>query len=249
MAESAGLAGAIFLVTVIAVAALFVGGTAWGGRAGGETLSAARRWASGAAVGVVLWLALTGGLAAAGLLRDFSRVPPPMLALAGASGLLTLALAMSPLGARLSLGLGVFWLVGFQAFRIPVEIVLAMLYHAGAVPVQMTIEGRNFDMVSGISALLVAWMAARGRLPAWGLLLWNLLGLGLLLNIVIVSALSVPSPFRVFLNEPANTIVAEAPFVWLPVFLVQAALFGHLLVFRRLWRDARLAVARPARVH
>jgi hypothetical protein len=164
----------------------------------------------------------------------------------GASGLLTLALAASPLGARLALGLGVAWLVGFQAFRIPVEIVLAMLSHAGAVPVQMTVEGLNFDMLSGVSALLVAWLAARGRLPAWGLLLWNLLGLGLLLNIVVISALSMPLPFRAFLNAPANTIVAEAPFVWLPTFLVQAALLGHLLVFRRLWRSARHDTRRSA---
>ncbi len=39
---------------------------------------------------------------------------------------------------------------------------------------------------------------------------------------------------RKFFNEPANTFVTYFPFVWLPAFLVQAAWFGHLLVFRRL---------------
>ncbi len=231
----------LFLGTVVAVAGLFVGGVA---RAG------TRRGAAAAAAGVALWLALTGGLAAAGLLRDFTRVPAPMLVLAALAGLITLALAGSPAGARLAAGLGLAGLVGFQAFRIPVEIVLAQLYHAGVVPVQMTFEGRNFDILSGASAAAVAWLAARGRLPAWALLLWNLLGLGLLLNIVVVSILSTPVPFRVFHNPPANTIIVEAPFVWLPAFLVQAALLGHLLVFRRLWADyrgrARAAVSRAA---
>jgi hypothetical protein len=69
-------------------------------------------------------------------------------------------------------------------------------------------------------------------------LLWNLVGLGLLINIVIIAILSTPVSFRVFLNEPANTFITHAPYVWLPVFLVQAALCGHLLVFRRLWRAA-----------
>lgn len=113
-----------------------------------------------------------------------------------------------------------------------------MLHQQGRVPVQMTFAGRNFDILTGILALVVAALAMRNRLPAWGLLLWNRLGLGLLCNIVSIALPSTPTPLRVFLNEPANTIIATAPYIWLPVFLVPAALFGHLLVFRRLWMDA-----------
>ena len=61
-------------------------------------------------------------------------------------------------------------------------------------------------------------------------------GLALLANIVIVSVLSAPVPFRVFMNEPASVFVTTVPYVWLPAILVQAAWFGHLLVFRNLWR-------------
>jgi hypothetical protein len=53
-----------------------------------------------------------------------------------------------------------------------------------------------------------------------------------------------PVPFRQFMNEPANLLPSTFPFVWLPTFLVQAALFGHLLVFRALW--ARRAAMQPA---
>ena len=232
-------ANALFLGTLVAVAGLFVYGMARAGRTLGEPTAHTGRWRIGAASGLALWLALSGLLAASGLLRDFSRVPPPMLLLATAAGLITLALAASPVGTRLSSGLSVAALVGFQAFRLPLELGLDQLYHAGAIPVQMTIEGRNFDMLSGISALPVAWLAARKRLPTWGLLLWNLLGLGLLLNIVVIALLSTPVPFRAFFNEPANTIISELPFVWLPTVLVQAALLGHLLVFRRLWQELR----------
>ncbi len=58
--------------------------------------------------------------------------------------------------------------------------------------------------------------------------------MGLLFTIVSVAILSAPTPMRVFDNEPANTFVVTAPYVWLPAFLVQAALFGHLLVLRKL---------------
>jgi hypothetical protein len=85
---------------------------------------------------------------------------------------------------------------------------------------------------------VVAWLAAHNRLSTWSLLAWNLIGLGLLVNVVTIAMLSAPTPFRVFLTEPATTIVTYAPYVWLPAFIVQAALFGHLLVFRWLWRAA-----------
>jgi len=43
-----------------------------------------------------------------------------------------------------------------------------------------------------------------------------------------------PTPLRAFANEPASTFAASWPWVWLPAFLVPAALFGHLLAFRKL---------------
>jgi hypothetical protein len=44
--------------------------------------------------------------------------------------------------------------------------------------------------------------------------------------------LGFPKPFGIF--TPQNRIVAYFPWVWLPTFLVQLALFGHLLMFRKL---------------
>jgi hypothetical protein len=224
----------LFFGIVGLVAVLAVLGVWQAGRRSGEHPSVTARWVGGTIIGIGLWLAFSAGLALSGLLGDFGRTPPPMVLLAGVSGILTLGLAFSPFGTRLVEHTPVAWLVGFQGFRIVVELVLALLHQQGLIPIQMTFEGRNFDIVSGVSALLVAWLAARQQLPQWGLLLWNLLGQGLLLNIVVISILSLPIPIRAFFNEPANTIVATWPYVWLPVFLVQAALFGHVLMFRRL---------------
>ena len=55
------------------------------------------------------------------------------------------------------------------------------------------------------------------------------------MNIVTIGIFSLPTEFRIFMNEPANTFVAYVPYVWLPAVLVQAALLGHLLIFRWLW--------------
>ena len=63
-------------------------------------------------------------------------------------------------------------------------------------------------------------------------------GLLLLANIVVVAILSAPLPFRQFFNEPANTVIADFPWVWLPGVLVPVAYALHLLSWRQVERRA-----------
>ena len=55
-----------------------------------------------------------------------------------------------------SSGLPIAALVGVQAFRLPLELVLARWKNQGVIPVQMTFEGHNFDIVTGVLALVTA---------------------------------------------------------------------------------------------
>jgi hypothetical protein len=89
-------------------------------------------------------------------------------------------------------------LTGFQVFRVPVEWVLFALHRDGVAPVQMSFEGWNFDVLTGLSAPFVAWLAARGVVGRRGLLAWNCAGLALLANIVGIAVLSTPTPLRAF---------------------------------------------------
>lgn len=61
------------------------------------------------------------------------------------------------------------------------------------------------------------------------------------MNVVAVAILSVPGPMRVFTGPPALTLPFHFPFIWLPMVIVLAALLGHLLVFRKLWRERAAA--------
>jgi hypothetical protein len=183
-------------------------------------------------VGLLAWLAVTGVAGWLGLVRDFQRLPPKMFVLLLVAAVLTVVAALSRIGSRLVAEAGIVWLVGVQAFRIAVEIFLDWGHRVDLVPVQMTFAGRNWDVVSGVSAAGIAWLAAKERAPRWLILLWNCVGLALLLNIVVIAILSMPTPLRRFHNDPANSFIAYFPYIWLPTFLVQVALFGHLLVFR-----------------
>lgn len=197
-----------------------------------ESDSAKLRWTGIAVCIIAAWLGVSTLLAESGILRQFNRTPPPFVLFAFGFTFATTVLALSPLGTRLVKDTGIAWLMAFQAFRIPVELWLHRLYQEGVVPVQMTYSGRNFDIVSGIFGLALGLWAMKAEPPRWAIWLFNLVGLGLLINIVTIAILSAPTPLRQFFNEPANTFVAYWPHVWLPAFLVQAAWFGHLLVFR-----------------
>lgn len=97
------------------------------------------------------------------------------------------------------------WMVFIQSFRIVMEAILWMLFVQNIIPEQMTFEGRNFDILAGVSAVLVGYLFLQKKISNKMLIAWNIFGLVLLLNIVIVAILSTPIPFRVFMNEPANT--------------------------------------------
>jgi hypothetical protein len=122
-------------------------------------------------------------------------------------------------------------LTNLQVFRVFVEILLWMLFIQYALPVQMTFEGRNFDILAGLTAPVMAYLFAGNRKL---IIAWNLVSLGLLINIVAIAILSMPSPLQIFHNEPSNTIVAEFPFIFLPTFLVPLAYGLHFLSLRKL---------------
>jgi len=178
---------------------------------------------------LLVWLSITGALASRQAFSDFQRVPPllPICILIALGTVTAIALTTRQ-------GIPLAWLIGYQAFRIPVEIFLHLGYLAGFVPVQMTWGGRNFDVLTGLAAIPIAWLAHRHALPKWAAYVWNIVGFALLLNIMSIAFLSFPTPLRQFHNDPANVFVTQIPFVWLPTILVPAAWFGHIAVFRYL---------------
>jgi hypothetical protein len=184
------------------------------------------------------WFAIVMVVSAAGVLRHWEWRPPafPLLALTMAA--LGVALARSAVGNRLARGLPLAFLVGFQSFRFPLELLMHRAYTEGVMPVQMSYSGRNFDIVTGITALVLAiamlkWKVAKGIVWAW-----NVMGLLLLMNIVGIAIASLPL-FQLFGPDRLNTFVSYPPYVLLPAIMVLAAWAGHLVIFRALLMKPR----------
>ncbi|MEQ9403422.1 MAG: hypothetical protein RIM99_07555 [Cyclobacteriaceae bacterium] len=120
--------------------------------------------------------------------------------------------------------------------RVPVEMVLLWLGISGAIAMDMTFEGSNYDIISGITAPFVGVFMISGRSKnKIGAIIWNLLALGLLVNIV-VKAISYTPYFyeQAAGGEAANTAVFYFPFVLLPTLVVPIVLFCHLASLNQL---------------
>jgi hypothetical protein len=196
---------------------------------------AAPEYAGRVTLGIAAVMAVTGGLAASGVLEAAPGVAlVPFMA--GCNGL-ALLLALSPVGRRLAMGLPLVALVGFQGFRLSLEIVLHRLYTEGVVPVAMTWEGRNIDVISGVLALLAVPVLRSARLARWHRpIAWlvGVVGFALLLNVAATAILSSPVPMRRSFEGPALQLAFHVPWVWIVPICVGGALAGHVVVFRSL---------------
>lgn len=179
-----------------------------------------------------------GFAAYGGLLADFSSFPPRLLVPLVTLPLLSMiAVVLSaPFGRFLS-GVSIVWLTGFQMFRFFAEALIAWLALENAMPETMTISGRNFDLFAPVTAPVAALLfsrSTRGRTALALLGLWNAVAAMILVNTVATAVLSMPTPGRVFFEEPALTAPALFPFYLLPAFFVPLAFALHAASFRRI---------------
>lgn len=141
-----------------------------------------------------------------------------------------LAYGLSSMGKRLELGTPIWAWVAFQGFRLPLELVLHSWAAQGTIPDTMTWTGQNWDIVTGIVALLCAPFAVKNRASAW---VANAVGFALLLNVMRVAVMSSPLPFA-WGQQPPLLLAMVFPYALIVPLCVGAALTGHVILTRQL---------------
>ncbi|MEZ4772630.1 MAG: hypothetical protein R3D00_05550 [Bacteroidia bacterium] len=191
------------------------------------------------------WLAVQTPVALSGFYTVTDTLPPRFL-LAILPPLIMIVILFSAAKGRQYLdSLNQQRLTLLHTVRIPVEIVLFWLFVHHTIPQIMTFEGRNFDILAGLTAPVIFYFGyVKQQLSRPILLIWNFLCLGLLLNIVFHGVLSAPFPFQQFGFEQPNIALLHFPFVWLPCCVVPLVLLSHLATVRQLWKNRLLALAK-----
>lgn len=184
------------------------------------------------------WLAFQGAVGSTGFYNVTDTLPPRFILLVTPALLFLIALFAVPAGRLFLDQLNLAQLTLVHVVRIPVEIVLYLLFVNNAVPELMTFEGRNFDILAGLTAPFVWYFGFRkAKLTKGFMTAWNIACFILLLNIVFHGILSVQSPFQQFGFEQPNRALMYFPFVWLPCFVVPVVLLSHLTVLRALFNS------------
>lgn len=196
---------------------------------------------------VPFWLLLTGFLAVQGFYQSLDSVPPRVFVFGVLPALILIIILLVFFRSGFVEKLPLKTLTLLHIVRIPVELVLFWLYDLGQVPREMTFEGWNFDILSGVTAPIIYWLAfRRGDVNRPLLIGWNLAALALLFNIVTVAFLSFRSPLQRIAFDQPNIGVTYFPFIWLPAVIVPIVLFSHLASLVRLLGSRNSPQAAPS---
>ena len=188
-------------------------------------------------IGLIIWLIIQ---AVSTLQNVYSAhvdfFPPTILLMGILPALFTIVgLFVTQKGRQFIDSLPLIDLTYLNIVRVPVELVLFWLFLYKATPELMTFEGRNLDIIAGITAPIVAYFGlVKGKIDRKLILIWNIICLGLLINIVLTAFLSAPSPVQKFAFDQPNIAILHFTFSRLPTFIVPVIVFGHLTSIRQL---------------
>ena len=164
-----------------------------------------------------------------------NTTPPRFILMILPPIILIISLFLTKAGKRFIDLLDLKWLTIIHIVRLPIEVVLYLLFLAKAVPQIMTFEGRNFDILMGISAPIIYYFSfVKQRISGRLLLLWNILGVILVSNVAITGILSTPVAFQHFAFDQPNIAVLHFPFNLLPSLEVPLVLFSHFASIRKI---------------
>ncbi len=195
----------------------------------------ASRYSKTVLIILLAWLFIQAVVGLTGFYQDTSVLPPRFLLAIGPPMLLIVLLFLTRRGRQFIDSLNLETLTFLHIIRIPVEIVLYFLFLHKGIPEVMTFEGRNLDIISGITAPVIYYLGfVSGKLWPRTILAWNLICLALLVNIVTTAILATPYPFQKFGLDQPNVAIFYFPFVWLPAMIVPVVLLSHLASIRKL---------------
>jgi hypothetical protein len=191
--------------------------------------------------GLAIWLVYVGLFSSLGYMRDLSLRPPGIVWVVGPVVLFVVFVVVRfNIGARVAAAIPLWLILGFESFRIGVELLVHRLWEDGLVPKLLTYEGGNVDMVFGLSAPIIAWIATTGRLGLRLAMSWNVLGLLSLANVTASAVLT--GPIKLISTDVPTVAMGFFPYTFIPGFLVPLAVTLHVLAIRAI--AARLRMMR-----
>lgn len=198
-------------------------------------------------IGFFFWMLIQAILGLRGVYhQNLDAIPPKILLFGIFPTLLLMIFIFSSKAGKIFINqLEINYLTLINTIRIFVEIVLYYLFIYKFIPIEMTFEGQNFDVLAGLSAPIIYFFVFVSK--KWSnkiLLFWNIISLALLINIIVLAFLSAPTPFQKLGFGQANIAILYFPFVWLPTVIVPMVLFVHIVSIKKIISNSNACVYR-----
>jgi hypothetical protein len=188
--------------------------------------------------GLALWLAQSGFF-----LAPTSVVLPIALAIGIPIAAGLFILFSTPTSKAVVEAVPQSWMTGVQVYRALVAMFLA-LWLQGRMPSEFALPAGAGDVIVGVTAPIVAWLnATRSPAALAATLVWNVFGIADLVVAVGTGFLTSPSPYQMLAFDRPNELIAQHPFVLVPIIFVPLSIILHGL---SLWKLRRAAKIRPA---
>ena len=130
--------------------------------------------------------------------------------------------------------------IAYQSFRSVIEVLFYFTFIQGILPIQVTFEGANYDVLLGVSAIFMGIYAFKKNISKKLLIGWNIIGIGIVLFAAFTFVTSFYFP-SIWGQE--NSVISQEfnqfPFLLLPLFFMPSAIFMHILSIIQLKRKLK----------
>lgn len=176
---------------------------------------------------IFAWSIFQSIIAYLGFYQD-SRAVPPRYALVLLPAIVIIAYALIYKKEQILISRNLHISSLLHVIRIPVEICLLYLFLNNMIPELMTFEGRNFDILAGITAPIIALLVYKKKISFGLLKAWNIVSICLVSFIVLNALLSTDTVIQLFAFDQPNKAINYFPFVLLPSVIVPIVIYTHL---------------------
>lgn len=191
--------------------------------------------------GLLAWHVFVYGIASTGVLRDLSFPPKFAMFLIIPLFIFTGIFMFRNRRASWLTTIPPHWLVFYQSFRILIESLFVGSVAQGVLHKNVTVEGYNYDMFYGISAIIVGGLFFKRIISYKVVLYWNYMGLMVIAFIIFLFNATIYAP-QFFGDDvlPMPIEFANYPYVLVAGFLMPSAVFVHVLSIAQYYKFEKL---------
>lgn len=185
--------------------------------------------------GSLMWCVIQYFIVSSEFYENTTSIPPRFTLAVAPSIMIIISIFYSQWGKYFLMSINYYYLNFIHLVRIPVEFGLYGLAIYKAIPMTMTFEGLNFDIVAGLTVpFILIFYYYKKRMNKKYVIIWHSISMLLLLGIIFNAIFAFESPIQLHAFDQPNKGMLKYPYILLPSYIVPVVMFTHIASIRKL---------------